>query len=218
PVVTIGLQFTQVPESFDRLQAWDLQAGWQSVGATTFAFPLFACPNCGGDLLLENGHGVEGADRLNCTRCDWAFAGWVGSKATLRENPPALFLPTVDSLHQWMHDRRYGRIFGDDGGFASPRAVLADEIHLYSYVHGAQVGLALRRLAARSELNAGTGARMLAIGMSATLGDPASAWGRLIGREEVGLLTPTADEREPNPRGREYFFFVQPEVESRGQD
>jgi hypothetical protein len=218
PVVTIGLQFTQVPESFDRLQEWDRQAGWQSAGAATFAFPLFACPNCGGELLLNHGRGTDGADRLNCTKCDWTFSGWVGSKAALRENPPALFLPTVDSLHQWMHDKRYGRIFGDDGGFASPRAVLADEIHLYSHVHGAQVGLALRRLAARAELNAGTGAPMLAIGMSATLGDPAGAWGRLIGREEVGLLTPTADEREPNPRGREYFFFVQPEVESRGQD
>lgn len=218
PVVTIGLQFTQVPERFDRLQAWEIQAGWQAVGATTLTFPLFACPSCGGDLLLEHGQGAEGADRLNCTQCDWTFAGWVGSKAMIRDNPPALFLPTVDSLHQWMHDSRYGRIFGDDAGFASPRAVLADEIHLYSHVHGAQVGLALRRLAARAEQNAGGGAPMLAIGMSATLGDPAGAWARLIDRDEVGLLTPTADEREHNPRGREYFFFVQPEVESRGQD
>ena len=31
-------------------------------------------------------------------------------------------------------------------------------------------------------------------------------------------LTPQAHEKKPNPRGREYFYFVQPEVESRGKD
>src|SRR3546814_4967224 len=59
---------------------------------------------------------------------------------------------------------------------------------------------------------------MLAIGMSATLGDPAEAWRRLVGRDEVFLLAPAANERTSNPRGREYFYFIQPEVESRGQD
>src|SRR3546814_10154127 len=54
--------------------------------------------------------------------------------------------------------------------------------------------------------------------MSATLGDPAEAWRRLVGRDEVFLLAPAANERTSNPRGREYFYFIQPEVESRGQD
>src|SRR3546814_2106179 len=79
-----------------------------------------------------SGTGAEGADRLTCTRCDWTYAGWIGSKSKLLEHPPAIFLPTTDSLHQWLHDVRYGRLFGDDPGFAPPRAVLADEIHLYS--------------------------------------------------------------------------------------
>ena len=34
--------------------------------------------------------------------------------------------------------------------FAAPRAVLADEIHLYTHIHGAQVGMALRRLGSKS--------------------------------------------------------------------
>src|SRR3546814_6038183 len=113
---------------------------------------------------------------------------------------------------------RYGRLFGDEPGFAAPRAVLADEIHLYSHVHGAQVGYTLRRLAARAETNGDGATPMLAIGMSATLGDPAEAWRRLVGRDEVFLLAPAANERTSNPRGREYFYFIQPEVESRGQD
>src|SRR3546814_3301956 len=59
---------------------------------------------------------------------------------------------------------------------------------------------------------------MLAIGMNATLGDPAEAWRRLVGRDEVFLLAPAANDRTSNPRGREYFYFTQPEVEYRGQD
>jgi hypothetical protein len=53
--------------------------------------------------------------------------------------------------------------------------------------------------------------------MSATLGDPARVWSELIGRDPVLELRPEP-ERLKNPRGREYFYFVQPEVESRGQD
>ena len=50
--------------------------------------------------------------------------------------PPALFLPTADSLHQWLHDPRYGRFLAMILDFAPPRALLADEIRLYSHIHG----------------------------------------------------------------------------------
>lgn len=218
PTVTLGLQVGQVPERLDRLHERDQAAGWTALGEDRLSFPFFACPACGGDLILEVNGGNEGADKLACTRCNWGYGGWIGSKAKLRENPPDLFLPTTDSLHQWLHDPRYGALFGDDPAFAPPRAILADEIHLYSHVHGAQVGLALRRLAARAEVNGDASRRVLAIGMSATLGDPARAWGRLMRREAVETLQPLPHEKVRNPRGREYFYFVQPEVESRGHD
>jgi hypothetical protein len=218
PTLTLGLQVSQVPGRFSNLMDRDRSAGWTAVGADTFAFPLFGCPSCDGNLLLHCGAGIDGADELSCTDCTWKYAGWIGSKERLREQPPALFLPTTDSLHQWLHDPRYGRLFGDDPDFAAPRALLADEIHLYSHVHGAQVGFALRRMAARAAINNPLGMPLLAVGMSATLGDPVRAWGRLIARDNVALLTPLPEERVPNPRGREYFYFVQPEVESRGKD
>ncbi len=217
PTLTLGLQVGQVPWSFQDLKARDEDAGWRRVGDGVFTFPFFACPACDSDLLLDHGRGVDGADRLSCTHCTWTFAGWVGSKEGLRAEPPAFFLPTTDSLHQWMHNPIYGRLFGDDPDFAPPRAIIADEIHLYSHIHGAQVGFALRRLAARAAVNAPDAPPMLAIGMSATLGDPARAWERLVDRETV-LLSPGPTEKKPNPRGREYFVFVQPEVESRGKD
>jgi hypothetical protein len=216
PTVTMGLQFTQVPTTFEYA---DEGAGWRRQANGVWSFPFFACPACSRELLLHEREGVEQADALRCTACDWRYDGWIGTKAGLAETPPNLFLPTTDSLHQWLHDPRYGALFGDRDGWSAPRAVLADEIHLYSHVHGAQVGYALRRLAARSARNS-DGRSVMAVGMSATLGDPATAWGRLIGRESVELITPdaSAGERQANPRGREYFYFLQPEAESRGQD
>lgn len=219
PMLTVGLQVGPVLERFDPLPSNAEKGGWLPAGDRTFTFPFFACPHCEGDLLLRHGAGFDGIDRLQCTACDWSYDGWVGSKAAMRLTPPDFFLPTTDSLHQWLHDPRYGRLFGDDNAFAAPRALLADEIHLYSHVHGAQVAWTLRRLAARSALNAAPGdPAMLMIGMSATLGDPAQAWTQLSGRDAAELLTPTAEEKRLNPRGREYFYFVQPEVESRGRD
>ena len=216
PTVTLGLQIGTVPNNLDALDERDVSAGWADLGDGRFQFPFFDCPACGGGLLLKAGAGVGGADLLTCTACEWSYGGWIGSKRKIRAMPPSLFVPTTDSLHQWMHDDRYGRLFGDDPAFAAPRAFVADEIHLYSHVHGAQVGATLRRLVARAESNA-RGRGMIAIGMSATLGDPRAAWARLVGRECAPALTPEASEKAPRPRGREYFFFVQPETESRGK-
>jgi hypothetical protein len=218
PLVTIGMQVGQVPRTFGQLQTWDHDAGWDKAGPDAVTFPFFGCPKCGEPLHLYPSDGLDGADALVCTLGDWRFDGWIGSKEGLVRVPPAFFLPTADSLHQWLHDPQNGVLFGDDHRFAAPRALLADEIHLYTHIHGAQVGLALRRLAARAELNADDGRRLVTIGMSATLGDPAEAWGRLIGHGDLLTISPTREEMDPNPRGREYFYFIQPEVESRGKD
>ncbi|QYC11507.1 AAA domain-containing protein [Brevundimonas nasdae] len=218
PIVTVGIQFKGTPSQLDGLKAWDLEEGWRALGDGELIFPLFGCPSCEKDLHLYCEGGVDGADRLSCVACDWTFGGWIGSKRGLRTTPPALFIITTDSLHQWLHNPQAGRLFGDDPEFAPPRALMADEIHLYSHVHGAQVALALQRLAARVAINAPDAPPMLMVGMSATLGDPALTWGRLCGRSQVLSLAARPEEKQTNPRGREYFYFIQPEVESRGAD
>jgi len=217
PQLTIGLQVAEVPQSFESLPE-RLAEIWPSAGPDRFAFPFFTCPPCGGPLALMPNAGRDGADSLRCADCGWHFDGWVGTKASLRTQPPSLFLPTTESLHQWMHDPNAGRLFGDDPDWAPPRALLADEIHLYTHVHGAQVGLALQRLAARTRLNDQDDRELVAIGMSATIGDPALAWSRLIGRNNAKVIEPSAEDRVRNPRGREVFYFLQPEIESRGAD
>src|SRR5262249_28269911 len=151
-----------------------------------------------------------------CPACNWAFEGWAGSKEKMWRSPPDFFLPVTESLHQWQHDPECGRLFGDDRDFTAPRAVLADEVHLYSHVPGMQVGYTLQRLLAGAQVNGGR--RPLAVGMSATLSAAADVWGRLAGRPgQVEAIAPGEGECEDTPKGREYFYFLQPEVESRGQ-
>ena len=217
PALTLGLQNWQVPTHLARIHE-SLKGIWTTGGGGTLRFPFFACPDCGRDLHLHPGAGQAGADQLTCTHCAWRFNGWVGSKVTLQQRPPDFFLPVTESLHQWQHNPAYGALFGDLAPYQAPRAVLADEIHLYTHIHGAQVGYTLRRLLARSAANGPEQPSPLAIGMSATLGDPARVWGELSGRDPILELRPESEERLRNPRGREYFYFVQPEVESRGRD
>ncbi|MGU3450864.1 AAA domain-containing protein [Methylobacterium fujisawaense] len=226
PLVTLGLQNAQVPRdeaALEHIASRGGDSGWRRASTTgSYEFPLFPCPepSCSSTLQMQLGRGRSNADRLACEACGWHYDGWIGTKRGLRNTPPSLFLPTTESLHQWLHDPSAGALFGDGAGGAShpPRALLADEIHLYTHGHGAQVGYAFRRLLARLQTNHPERRPPLAIGMSATLGDPADAWGRLIDRPAVATLAPQPGESDENPRGREYFYFAQPEVESRGRD
>lgn len=215
PLLTIGLQNASVPNGFGSMMHERYNQEWETIGGR-YRFPFFNCPEPACDSHLELTPGPTGIDTLGCPQCQWRYAGWVGSKNALQQTPPHFFLPVTESLHRWQREPRYGRLFGDVPGWPSPRAVLADEVHLYSHIHGAQVGFTLRRLLARLSINAGRAP--LAVGMSATLSRPDRVWGELCGRSTVQVLAARPDEQLENVRGREYFYFVQPEVESRGKD
>ncbi len=225
-VLTVGLQAGPVPNSWVReRERYERDPRreerlFQPIDERHWRFPFFTCPACEEPLLLQPGPRRLEGDTLQCTAtaCGWSFSGWAGAKERLRAKPPALLLMVTESLHQWQQDPRAGAIFGDGGDRAAPRAVVADEVHLYSLVHGAQVGYALRRLLQRVVSNGE--ASPMAIAMSATLGEAPRVWAELVGASagEVLHLQPRPTERRDNPRGREYFYFVQPEVESRGRD
>jgi len=236
PLLTIGLQTGTVPGYWPK-DGKDLSTNhkniWTRIDAKTFQFPFFKCPICDGDLHLKVNQGQrDGVDQLLCTnhKCGWHFDGWVGSKSGLYKSPPTLFLPTADSLHQWLQnvpnykslkfDTSYpGNIFGDLQ-FSPPKAILADEIHLYSMTMGSQFAYTLRRTLYRLQSNSTNNMPPLAIGMSATLSEPCILWSELTGRSrgDIHHVCPTANESEKTPVGREYYYFMQPEIESRGKD
>lgn len=223
PTITLGIQSGDVPRSF---QAIPVAASglWQESPYGGFSFPFFSCPttNCESQLILLPGKGIDDADRLECPNCKWFFAGYVGTKEGIRRLKPDFLLPVTESLHQWLQDPEYGALWGDLSETPAPKALLADEIHLYSHVQGAQVGYTFQRLLARIRLNNSQANNQdnipLAIGMSATLGDPARVWGTLISRPPDSVCKIDVHDKEqiPSVRGREYYLFVQPEIESRG--
>jgi hypothetical protein len=190
--LTVGLQSKDVPLFSNRPEAYQpngRREPWPGDANAGFEFPLFGCPACGKPLRMRPGGGTDGHDRLACPACPWAFDGWAGSRSRVQRHPPDFFLPVAESLSQWLHDPSAGSLFGDRPEFLRPRAILADEIHLYSHIQGAQIGYALRRLFARCELNARPGdvrpPRPLAVGMSATFGEP-SGGSRGGGGIEIG--------------------------------
>lgn len=218
PSLSLGLQTALVP--WRHRPGAPNNPGWSVVAPDTFLFPFFECPEpaCESPLHLQAQQGRDGYDRLVCPTCGWAYDAWAGSKEVIASSPPDFFLPTTDSLHQWLARSEYGNIWGDSAGFSAPRALVADEIHLYTHIHGAQVGYAFQRLLGRCAHNQADGRRPLAIGMSATIGDPARIWNTLVGRSTAQTIEAEPEETSLNPRGREYFYFVQPEIESRNRD
>ncbi|MCA9711510.1 MAG: hypothetical protein KDK70_37070, partial [Myxococcales bacterium] len=105
PLLTIGLQTGDVPRSWDAerrpaQQGWRIP--WTQNTRGRWAFPFFACPECGSPLVLvETGTPL---DRLDCATddkgCGWSYGGWVGTKEGLKKSPPHIFLPVTESLHQ----------------------------------------------------------------------------------------------------------------------
>lgn len=225
PLLTVGLQTGTVPKDWKKI--YENKDLWKPKGHNLYTFPFFKCPSCQSELHCEaNGGSGLLVDKLLCedSTCGWSFDGWVGTKSALAQNPPSLFLPTADSLHQWMHkeayfDNIYGTIFGDTH-LPPPKAILADEIHLYSMIFGSQFAYTLRRALFRLQVNDPDGRIPLAIGMSATLSSPRKLWADLTGkaRKDIVHVEPHGSEMLDNPNGREYYYFVQPEVESRGRD
>ena len=189
PTLTLGVQSMDVA---GRFPVSEREAGlWQPFGGSGgYEFPLFGCPSCTKTLLLRPGLGVPGCDRLECQHCGWYYGGWIGTKTAL----PPILLTSLWLLPSHCTNgcriRAYGRIFGDTPPFGAPRAVLADEIHLYSLSTGHRSGTRSSDSWAERESTTSTDRPPLAIGMSATLGSPHTVWGALCGRNEVEVIRP----------------------------
>ena len=221
-------------KSDQRLRNYTL-ADWRKLedddGVDRYEFPLFPCPieTCGAQLEIQprislkpkdQGCRLSDLDILRCPTCGWKFDAWVGTKDALETHAPSLFLITADSLHQWLSkSEKYGKLWGDTPDTTPPRAFLADEIHLMTGNHGAHQAFVMRRLLQRLQTN-DRAQNPIAIGMSATLSEPIDFWSNVVGVEPktMSLLSPEAKDFVPDPKGREYYYFIQPEIASRGRD
>lgn len=183
--------------------------------ATDDGDEVIATPGPAGSYTVRPGGGAE----------EWRLETFRATRRSILDTPPDVLILTTEMLHRWLSDPAANRLFGLPGGghaavFCPPRAVVFDEIHLYDTIHGAQVGMLIRRLrnrlfhALRAE---GAGwTYPLVLGMSATIGDPAEFWRRLSGVPVVEPIVPE-DEDFGEAVGRDYYLFVRPETYSRGK-
>jgi hypothetical protein len=152
----------------------------QFVGAEAFTCPFLRCPNCGFSLVWRRTDIDANVERLICVRP--ACAGRVEgdevplTRARMLDNPPDILFTSTEMLNQRLASPRYGRLLGIGvRAERRPKFVLLDEVHSYEGVHGAHVGLLLRRWRRASN------AQPHFVGLSATLADAPRFFAELVG-------------------------------------
>lgn len=199
--VRIGLLYGSTPRQRD-LEGTQDTRGWKR-RANGWASPFFPCltDNCQGSLVWSDEDRTYGIERLICSAC--GFATLPGMLALTREsmtrNPPDILFSSTEMLSQQSTNSGLGRLLGWKGPNGT-RLVLLDEVHTYSGVHGAQVGLMLRRWR-HANRQWGTESPVI-VGLSATLRDPGDFFAALSGveRSNTEVIAPSAGELVPVSR------------------
>ncbi len=204
----IGLLYADTPHNARDRRLGGIGSPWRRTGAGVRC-PYFACTEdaCTGDLIWHEDDRVAGVERLVCTLCKASLP--VDAVALTRDSmvkrPPDVLFTTTEMLSRYSSDDRLGSLLGWTGA-TSPELVLLDEVHTYSGVHGAQVGLTLRRW--RNCLRVRGAKAPVFVGLSATLRDGVPFFASLTGLDEsaVEYITPASEELVPS--GRQYSVVL----------
>jgi ATP-dependent Lhr-like helicase len=206
--VRIGVLYGDTPyDSRDqRLGAKD--SPWRRVGAGVRC-PYFGCPEagCRGDLVWADPDRSAGRERLTCSSCGTALPveSVALTRRSLTSSPADVVFTTTEMLSRNASDAGLGAILGWSGRSA-PRLVLLDEVHTYTGVHGAQVGLTLRRW--RHSLRRRGAQPPVFVGLSATLKDAVHFFATLTGLREEAVEYVTPRPADLVPSGRQYTVVL----------
>lgn len=231
-VLSAGIVFGGTPaDDGDLIRGSKHRRAWRQEG-NGYVLPYFTNEADGPVLLtaLDHGIGVLRSSPGGFDDGGWELEGFRATRQAVLASPPDVLVITTEMLHRWLMEPGASSLFGlppagrRAAEFAPPRAILFDEIHLYDTIHGAQIGMLLRRLRHRMGValrgdRANEWAFPLVIGMSATIGTPRAFWSRLSGLPEhlVDEFSPDPDQDLEAAQGREYFLFIRPETYSRGR-
>jgi ATP-dependent helicase Lhr and Lhr-like helicase len=201
----IGVLYGDTPQSLQQLESGNsahLKRSWVQRG-TDLLCPYLRCPACGEELVWTAQDRADNRERLRCTAapCGTMISDLALTRDTLRQSRPDVLFTTTEMLNRNSTDPGLGAVLGWFGP-RRPSLVLLDEAHTYTGMHGAQVGLLLRRW--RQALRA----PVTIVGLSATLRDAAAFFGQLTGLLDasVDYITPSDDDFEDE--GREYAIAV----------
>ncbi|TFV95400.1 protein DpdJ [Orlajensenia leifsoniae] len=207
--IRIGLLYGGTPHDARSLSSRGMTYGWrQTSGRDGWVAPYFPCPTdeCHGDLVWSDVDRRRGTESLRCSLCSSVIDGseLALTRESMRRNCPDILFSTTEMLSR-NSTKALGGILGWRGN-SSIRLVLLDEAHTYSGVHGAQVGLMLRRWRfANGQFGS---PNPVFVGLSATLRDAGDYFASLIGvdRSDVEVIAPT--DMELVPIGREYGLVL----------
>lgn len=198
----IGVLYGDTPHNAQRLRAQTshLARAWRSRG-TDVVCPYLSCPQCRHELIWSRQDQTENRDRLNCATCGLVIDDVVLTRDSLRDNPPDLLFTTTEMLNRNATDPGLGPLLGWRGP-RRPSLVLLDEAHTYTGMHGAQVGLVLRRWrhAVRSPVTF--------VGLSATLRDATAFFAQLTGLSDASVDYVTPQPQDLEEEGREYALAL----------
>jgi len=200
--IRIGVLYGSTPPNGRALDFPDSRLGWKKVTAG-WAAPYFPCvtPECRGDLVWSDVDRRSGVERLVCSTCNNATDPdeLVLTRKGLVENPPDILFSTTEMLSKQSTSPQLSELLGWRGSNGT-RLVLLDEVHTYSGVHGAQVGLMLRRWR-HANGQSGTASPVVA-GLSATLKDAGDFFSELTGveRADVEVLSPRPEDMDATSR------------------
>ncbi|WP_045820825.1 protein DpdJ [Williamsia herbipolensis] len=197
----IGLLYGQTPRDRDLEGSSDWRA-WKR-RSSGWATPYFPCTteDCQGSLIWSDVDRIARHERLVCTTCH--FSTLPGTIALTREsmakNPPDILFSSTEMLSQQSTSAMLARLLGWKGPNGI-RMVLLDEVHTYTGVNGAQVGLMLRRWR-HANRQWGVDSPVM-VGLSATLRDAGDFFEALTGAERpyVEVIAPKDDELVPISR------------------
>jgi ATP-dependent helicase Lhr and Lhr-like helicase len=204
----IGLLYADTPHNARDPRLGGAGSPWRRTNAGVKC-PYFPCSQdgCTGDLIWLEDDRATGVERLVCASCNASLP--VDAVALTRESmvtsPPDVLFTTTEMLSRYSSDARLGSLLGWTGA-SSPELVLLDEVHTYSGVHGAQVGLTLRRW--RNCLRVRGAKAPVFVGLSATLRDAVPFFASLTGLAEstIEYVTPASEDLLPS--GRQYSLVL----------
>ncbi|MFG1757037.1 protein DpdJ [Micromonospora echinofusca] len=200
----VGTLYGDTPESGHAVDSasW-LQEPWRRVAGGRVC-PYCRCPGCSAELVWQDVDRKAGQERLVCRGCGGEVSGdfLALTRTGMLANPPDVLFTTTEMLNRASADPRLGALFGFTPNGSHPRLLLLDEVHTYQGVHGAHVGLTLRRW------RHAVGPNVTVVGLSATLADAGAFMARLVGVavNDVTHIEPADDDLIAE--GRQYQVAV----------
>jgi hypothetical protein len=197
--ITVGAYFGLVPREMDVSAV--TYVGWRQLGGGWLC-PYMRCLACGEDSLIWR----EGESSLVCHRssCRASVSGddIPLSRGAVSKRPPDVLFTTTEMLNRGLCNSWTKPIFGVGRAVKAPRAILLDEIHTYGGLHGAAVGLLLRRYQNALRVP------VQMIGLSATLRDAQAFFATLTGLSSASVTVITPDGDDLIDEGAEYLLAL----------